>query len=371
MSDASPTATSSSSTPSGTYASDGTWCGNGGGSDTYFGLRIGSVFVILACSMSGALFPVLARRTKWLRIPKPAFEFAKYFGSGVIIATAFIHLLDPAMDELGSPCLTDGWSEYPYALAFCLMSIFGIFIVELVAFRWGSAKLAKLGIPTDMHTHGFGGAPGPTHTHGSEKVDEESRAPGPAESASQLSDVDADYKAGLQAGASGSNVLDTPASQIIGIMILEFGIVLHSVLIGMTLAVDESFITLFIVIIFHQLFEGLGLGSRLAYMRLPSSLNHVPVIGAILYGLTTPIGIAAGLGIRSSYNPNTQRASIVSGVMDAISAGILIYTGLVELMAHEFLFSREMANASTGKLVYAITCMCLGCGIMALLGKWA
>lgn len=33
----------------------------------------------------------------------------------------------------------------PYALALCLVSIFAIFIVELIAFRWGTAKLAKLG----------------------------------------------------------------------------------------------------------------------------------------------------------------------------------------------------------------------------------
>ncbi|KZT25203.1 ZIP-like iron-zinc transporter [Neolentinus lepideus HHB14362 ss-1] len=367
VSSATPTSSTTPS-PSGTYAADGTYCGSGGGANTYFGLRIASVFIIMACSTFGALFPVLARRTKWLNIPKPAFEFAKYFGSGVIIATAFIHLLDPAMAELGNPCLPSSWGEYPYALAFCLVSIFSIFVVELVAFRWGSAKLAELGIPTDMHSHGFGG-PGHTHTHEDEKANEE--ATRPSDSESQLSDVDADYKEGLKASAARNNVLDTPASQIIGIAILEFGIILHSVLIGMTLAVDPSFKILFVVIIFHQLFEGLGLGSRLAYMRLPSSLNYVPVVGGCLYGLTTPIGIAAGLGIRSTYNPNTPRASIVSGVMDAISAGILIYTGLVELLAHEFLFNREMANASKGKLAYSIICMCFGCGIMALLGKWA
>lgn len=28
------------------------------------------------------------------------------------IGTAFIHLLSPALDELGSPCLAEGWSEY-------------------------------------------------------------------------------------------------------------------------------------------------------------------------------------------------------------------------------------------------------------------
>ena len=66
-------------------------------------------------------------------------------------------------------------------------------------------------------------------------------------------------------------------------------------------------------------------------MKLPPSYNWVPVAGGVLYGLTTPIGIAAGLGVRSTYNPGTATASIVSGVLDSLSAGILLYTGLVEV----------------------------------------
>jgi zinc transporter 1/2/3 len=45
------------------------------------------------------------------------------------------------------------------------------------------------------------------------------------------------------------------------------------------------------------------------------------------------------LGLRTTYDSASQTALIVSGILDAISSGILLYTGLVELMAHEFLFS--------------------------------
>lgn len=61
-------------------------CGSGGGADTFFGLRVASIFIVLVGSMSGALFPVLARRTKWLNVPHAVFDFAKYFGSGVIVS---------------------------------------------------------------------------------------------------------------------------------------------------------------------------------------------------------------------------------------------------------------------------------------------
>jgi zinc transporter 1/2/3 len=79
------------------------------------------------------------------------------------------------------------------------------------------------------------------------------------------------------------------------------------------------------------MFEGLGIGSRLAFMRLPEKYNWVPIAGAILYGITTPLGIAVGLGVRTTYNPGSTTASIVSGVLDALSSGILLYTGLVEV----------------------------------------
>lgn len=84
------------------------------------------------------------------------------------------------------------------------------------------------------------------------------------------------------------------------------------------------------------MFEGLGVGSRLAYMKLSTQYRWVPIVGGLLYGVTTPIGIAVGLGIRSTYNPGTAKASIVSGVLDSLSSGILIYTGLVEVGMLDF-----------------------------------
>ena len=85
-----------------------------------------------------------------------------------------------------------------------------------------------------------------------------------------------------------------------------------------------------------ETFEGLGIGSRLALLKLDQKNNWIPVAAALLYGLTTPIGIAVGLGVRSTYNPGTATASVVSGVMDAVSAGILIYASLVEVRTFHF-----------------------------------
>jgi zinc transporter 1/2/3 len=72
-------------------------------------------------------------------------------------------------------------------------------------------------------------------------------------------------------------------------------------------------------------------------MDLPRRFHYVPILAAILFGIMTPIGIAIGLGVRHTYNPDSTTASIVSGILDSLSAGILIYTGLVEASSLSFL----------------------------------
>jgi solute carrier family 39 (zinc transporter), member 1/2/3 len=82
-------------------------CIGGNDYDGRIGVRISAIFVILLGSCAGrktgfdlpttltllgAIFPVIANRYKSLGVPDWAFFIAKYFGSGVIIATAFIHV---------------------------------------------------------------------------------------------------------------------------------------------------------------------------------------------------------------------------------------------------------------------------------------
>lgn len=49
----------------------------------------------------------------------------------------------------------------------------------------------------------------------------------------------------------------------------------------------------------------------------------------------------------------------------------MLTDSMVQLLAHEFLFNKEMMESSGGRLAFAVLAMFLGCGIMALLGRWA
>lgn len=162
------------------------------------------------------------------------------------------------------------------------------------------------------------------------------------------------------------------SAMLTAVFILEFGVIFHSIFIGLTLAVaGAEFATLYVVLIFHQTFEGLGLGTRLAAVPWPRIKRWTPYFLGAGYAISTPVSIAIGLGLRESYPPNSTTTIIVNGVFDSISAGILIYTGLVELMAHEFMFSSYMQRASIKTVLFAFGSMCAGAGLMALLGKWA
>ena len=57
---------------------------------------------------------------------------------------------------------------------------------------------------------------------------------------------------------------------------------------------------LLIAITFHQLFEGLALGSRIALLPKASAGWVQKGIMCAAYSLTTPIGIAIGMGVRDS-----------------------------------------------------------------------
>ncbi|PWZ02954.1 putative ZRT2-zinc transporter II [Testicularia cyperi] len=341
------------------------------------GLRIGAIFILWASATAVTLFPIVTRRVPRMSIPREAFDFAKYFGSGVIIATAFIHLLEPGVEALQSPCLAQAFQDYsafPFAIA--MIALFAVFIVELFAYRLGSKLANKLAY--DPHTGGHHHALEHTggshpkedhaHSHHREVADEEADRPAPI--AASKDTTLAKGKDASPSSSASSLVLSSHASEILGVLILEFGVIFHSVIIGITLGTTTDFNVLFIVIIFHQMFEGLGLGSRLAF--LPLKLNSwIPFIGALAYGLVTPIGLAIGLGIRGSYNEESATANYVSGIFDSVSAGILLYTGTVELLAHEFIFNERIRTAPLWKVSLSVAEMLLGAGLMALLGRWA
>ena len=222
------------------------------------GARISSLFVIGIVSSCATFFPVIAKRVPRLRIPVYVYLFARYFGAGVIVATAFIHLLDPAYSEIGpDTCvgMTGGWADYSWCPAIVLTSVMFIFLLDFGAERYVEVKygvqdesniqmavtrLEDGNVTEDAeHTNG-------SHLH---------RA-----SIGYGKRFDEDYVEEDTALREQSF-----QQQIAAFLILEFGVIFHSVIIGLNLGVaGDEFSTLYVVLVFHQSFEGLGIGARMS-----------------------------------------------------------------------------------------------------------
>ncbi|KAF9240831.1 hypothetical protein BU15DRAFT_45454, partial [Melanogaster broomeanus] len=56
-----------------------------------------------------ASFPALSKRVSFLSIPRIIFFIGKHFGTGVILSTAFVHLLQDAFESLRDPVVQSHW----------------------------------------------------------------------------------------------------------------------------------------------------------------------------------------------------------------------------------------------------------------------
>ncbi|KAK8588585.1 hypothetical protein V6N12_023014 [Hibiscus sabdariffa] len=147
--------------------------------------------------------------------------------------------------------------------------------------------------------------------------------------------------------------------------VLELGILVHSVIIGISLGASESPKTikpLVAALPFHQFFEGMGLADAKFNCRAVTLM-------VLFFSLTTPVGIAIGIGITNIYDESSPTALIVEGLLNAASAGILIYMALVDLLAADFMNPKLQNNGLLQ--VGASVSLLLGATMMSLLAIWA
>ena len=156
-------------------------------------------------------------------------------------------------------------------------------------------------------------------------------------------------------------------------LLLEAGILFHSVFIGMAVSVATvtAFIVLLVAISFHQTFEGLALGSRIAAITAFPKGSPKPWLMALAYGTTTPLGQAIGLVVHNLYDPYSQMGLLMVGVMNAISSGLLLFAGLVELLAEDFLSDHSYEVLQGQRRLQACAAVVAGSMLMALVGAWA
>ncbi|KAF1808268.1 Zip-domain-containing protein [Eremomyces bilateralis CBS 781.70] len=288
-------------------------------------LRIGFLFVMLVTSAFGVLGPIFL--TSFTKVPTDhiALVLLKQFGTGVLISTAFVHLFTHAYLMFENDCV----GEMSYEATVSAIFIAGAFLSFLV--EYAGHRITAILKPTQV------------------RADD-----------NELE--------------SHSQVHDHPVpSDAISAAVLEAGIVFHSLLIGLTCVVaDDSFFrTLFAVIVFHQMFEGIALGTVISGIpNTKLSFTKKMILGGI-FTIITPIGMGIGIGVLSRFNGNDRSTLIAIGTLDALSAGILAWVAFVEMWARDWIHGGRLERASLATILAALLALALGIGIMSLLGKWA
>ncbi|KAF2622818.1 Zip-domain-containing protein [Macroventuria anomochaeta] len=315
-------------------------------------LRIGLLFVILATSAFGVFLPILTTRFNIISQTNMIFVVLKQFGTGIVLSTAFVHLFTHADLMFGNECLGELQYEGTTAAVF-LAGLFLSFLADYLGARfvqWRQKKHAA----TDSEIRG-------TPTDGSDK----------AVSASSTPENEFNRSHSLP-HAHGAIHNATPMEEKINVMNLEAGIIFHSILIGITLVVagDSFFITLFVVILFHQMFEGIALGTCIAELPKAAASTLQKCIMGGTFALITPIGMAIGIGVLNSFNGNDPSTIVAIGTLDALSAGILAWVGIVEMLARDWMHGR-LFNASLIRSAAAMFALVCGMVLMSVLGKWA
>jgi ZIP zinc/iron transport family len=383
-----------------------------------------------ACS-----FPIIVKRFPKVPVPHQFLFLSRHFGTGVLIATAFVHLLPTAFESLTDPCLpyfwNRGYSAMPGFIA--MVAVFLVVGIEMFFASRGAGHVHSTDYEAfqlkDTHSQS---RPGHKRSNsyaryrsaslGSNNVVPPIQLDDMAELSDNLQSVSSQKRTRLSVDdnnsddnsdleldldelgppdASGSEdesrLLSGPSThkrprhphldgteqseemteaqhkkQLLQCLLLEAGILFHSVFIGMAVSVatGASFVVLLIAISFHQTFEGFALGSRISAIRFPTG-SPKPWLMALAYGTTTPIGQAIGLAIHNLYDPASQTGLLTVGFMNAISSGLLLFAGLVELLAEDFLSDESYVTLSGKRRLQACASVVGGAALMALVGAWA
>jgi zinc transporter 1/2/3 len=93
------------------------------------------------------------------------------------------------------------------------------------------------------------------------------------------------------------------------------------------------------------------------------------VLLAFAFVIITPLGVAIGAGIGASYQTESKVALACEGAFDSLSAGMLIYNAIADLMLPTF-SEAEMPRRGWVQAL-GLAGLCVGAGIMALIGYWA
>ncbi|RNF23226.1 putative ZIP Zn transporter [Trypanosoma cruzi] len=318
-------------------------------------LHIVAIFVLLVASLLGTMLPLAGKYFSFLQLQPFLVVIGKCISSGVVMAVAMVHMMNHGVIGFMKDCVPeslqksfDAFSLLFAMIAAMLMHALDV-LMDLLLESWAknnaseaTSQIEQAQLPEMETTTTRQEMPGAgCHNHGGI------------------------YTARLDS-----------AKRIIAAVFMEFGLALHSVFLGLSVGVanDSQTRSLLVALTFHQLFEGLALGSRLS----EASINfRLELLMTFIYAVSVPLGIVAGLVTMKTSDISMTGTGFVTtqAVLDSVCGGILLYLGFT-LILNDFMSDlRQCAGVNAAhrgwKRLAMFVALWGGGAIMTLLGKWA
>lgn len=360
------------------------------------GLHIGAIFIILSCSILGVALPLIGKYFSYLKVGDYWIIVGKCAGTGIVLACALIHMLLPASESLTSSCLPPSFSEEygAYAFLFALIAAIVMQFIEVSASEYMMSKQSLDPNHNDNNNNHNNNdsdncndndndndnCPNSQTSIDMVQIDPTSSTTSSSSTGKSFDKVETHSKSRPHSHSHSSHshshigglLLDARIERTISAYLLEFGITVHSVFIGLTVGVssESELKGLLVALCFHQFFEGVALGSRFCDAELSSRWQEFVL--STIFAISAPLGIMIGVIVTTNINTNGETFLFVQGIFDAVCAGILLYIGFILLIKDFPEDSLKVKSLSHPKYRRAGMFIALwaGAGLMAFLGKY-
>ena len=267
----------------------------------------------------------------------------KMFSAGVILSLALVHISNEVVMELKEVV------EYPLGGVSILFGIILMSIIEHISHSWNknddnhSPNLSVVDIEAPFYID-----TGCEHTecNVNEATDEHKHS----------------CITNLNSKSLASVATDKITKKRFMLYVFEIACVFHSFIIGVSLGVTSNkstLITLMVALSVHQFLEGISLGFVVSDAKLSTIKSLIFVVS---YSVTTPIGICIGATLQHIYTNVSKTQILAQGSLQGISAGMLIYIALIQIIAEEFSkvgIKLQQRLCMYGALVMGAICMCI------------
>ncbi|XP_030386155.1 zinc transporter ZIP3 [Scaptodrosophila lebanonensis] len=309
---------------------------------------VAMVVLIVVTIICGGLPYLLDHRFKWTkRDPEDTrsstvVRCLLYFGGGVLVCTAFLHMLPEVIEvvELLQRCGT--LAKTPFALPEMLMctGFFLMYLLEQIMHTFVHRHQKKLSRKESLASAAF--ERGHSGRRSALQIPQDIQ-----KSSGQHQSATAEFGNGehchshLPIGAKSESV----GSSVRGLGII-LALSLHELFEGMAIGLENTVGTvwfMFGAVAAHKLVLAFCVGMELLVAQTRTALA---IIYIITFSIMTPIGIGIGIAISNSGSANST--DVPSGILQGIATGTIIYVVFFEILTENQSGWRSYFSALAG-----------------------